>query len=127
MNEKDITRKVIKNSKIIHKHVGRFKIERGDWILYDSSGSAVKNVTSDARADWANQVKSIPIWTARKCKEWLRKRGYGYHGSLHIGKFTRDHYVFYSSETSTWCTAPTEDRACQMAEIKVLKNGKEEK
>jgi len=122
MKPKWITDKVIENSKKIHELGGRFEIERSNWILHDSSDSGFINVTSDPHADWANENKSTPIWSARKCKEWLRGKGFGV-----VTEIVIESMCGLKREDDPRLTdflfafkAPTEDEACQMAVIKVL-------
>ncbi len=144
MNEKDITEKLIDNSKLIHELGGRFKVRKSDWIVEIAEFKAGYKypylVVQDTA--WISVIKCglsirntreyFPIWSARKCKAWLREEGYA------IGVFdhTQDesfglNYMaiisrYFPKENDdldgTDYLAPTEDEACTEAVIKVLKN-----
>ncbi len=137
MNEKDIMQKLIDNSKLIHKLGGWFKVENGDWALCEEQPCLIVQVYSTHYGPDETFVKFnyhhklygvgnlIPIWEARKCKQWLMNRGYS---GLSYFDASKNGWIFdvMSNEEveNLNFKAATEDEACTDAVIEILEKEK---
>lgn len=130
---KHITPEVIENSKIIHELGGRVEVEPGDYMIDESAGiHLLARKVGDGGAgvfyprNFIALISDfIPIWDSRKCKEWLRGKGYSRY-SIYI--FNAGEVRFQPINDATLKVpefeAPIEDEACQKAVIKVLREEK---
>ena len=120
-----ITDKVIENSKIIHELGGRFVENEGDWLHYPHHKELDIIVLKTCQIPERFENGFFPIWSARKCKEWLRKRGWEY--EIYVDNISVRLRIWGWNESPTMgkntlrFEASTEDVACQMAVIKALK------
>ena len=136
MNKKDITQKLINNSKLIYELGGRIGVCISDWMLDDTGevsilirlniSDEIAEFVSDISEKFSDEFNSfIPIWSSRKCKQWLMERGYS---GLSYFDASKNGWIFdlMSSEEveNLNFKATTEDEVCTEAVIKVLKEGK---
>ncbi len=124
MNEKDITKNVIDNSKLIHELGGRFEVEVFDVYMDGDFGLACcdhEDNISDVQEliDHELYLNHFPIWSSRKCTEFLMDKGY--HVVIWMRKAAFEIWAKLSKNSVIICKASTEDVACQMAVIKILR------
>ena len=135
-----ITQRLIDDSKEIHRLGGRFEVKSGDWMLWVEEANCPENVISlliytigdggggmfyDRKNLYSSMLNNfIPIWDSRKCKKWLRERGW----IIDACNDTSYHMVFiianFEKKRNYKTLAPNEDEACTKAVIKVLREGK---